>query len=132
MPFILDYYILAFVASCGVLQMAATYSRLRGLLFFKNLALNLAAAAVFTVGSFVWFFSSEPRNLPDSAGGLNGNQQVGLFVLASASAVIFSFIVSSIHPLQSRQTAGTDSRGLETLKQCSYMTAIGTTLQKLR
>ena len=81
MSFAFDYYVLVFIASCGVIQLAATYSHLKGILLIKNPRLNLLAGLFLAVGAFIWFFSSESRNLPDIAGGLDGNQQAGLFVI---------------------------------------------------
>ena len=84
MSFAADYVLFIFLASLGVVQLAALKNRLKGLYFIRIPLLNFVAALALVVGSFVWFFVSEPRNLPDTGGGLDGNQQA-MFSAAAAA-----------------------------------------------
>ena len=88
-----QYFLLVFVASCGVLQGVFTYRRVAGLQFFRNPALGYAFAAIAFVSAFVWFFSGGDRNtLPV----LEGGQQTGMFITGSAAAILFTLSLSSL------------------------------------
>ena len=86
--FALDFFVFAFIASLGVLQMVASYTALRGLLFIRVRSLAFFLGLATTVLGFLWFFLSEPRNLPDSNGGLDGNQIAGLYTLGAGASLI--------------------------------------------
>lgn len=131
MPFALDYLVLVFVASCGVLQLAASYSRLTGIYLFKTQALNLLAGLALTATPFAWFFISEPRNLPDTAGGLDANQQAALYVVGSLLGVVFTLLASSLRHLQLRPGDTATQPGLEALRHSSFHWAIRSTLGRL-
>jgi len=89
----IQYFLLVFVASCGVLQGVFMYRRIAGLQFFRNTVLGYAFAAIAFVGAFVWFFSGRDRNaLPV----VEGIQQTGLFIAGSAAAILFTFSLSSL------------------------------------
>lgn len=89
----IQYFLLVFVASCGVLQGVFTYRRVAGLQFFCSSALGYAFAAIAFVGAFVWFFSGGDRNtLPV----LEGSQQTGMFIAGSVAAILFTFSLSSL------------------------------------
>ena len=115
----LDYFLFALVASVGVLQLAAAYSRLYGLLFL-NRSLSAALGLALVVGAFIWFFASEPRNIPDTAGGLDGNQQAILFTAAVGVALVVTLLASS---LRHRSMVGSDeqAQGLEALRDANYL-----------
>ena len=49
------YLLTAFVASIGVIQLAAVSARLRGLWFLPNLKLTYALGGVLIIGAFIWF-----------------------------------------------------------------------------
>ena len=89
----IQYFLLVFVASCGVLQGVFTYRRVAGLQFFRSSALGYAFAAIAFVGAFVWFFFGDNRNtLPV----LEGSQQTGMFFAGSSAAILFTFTLSSL------------------------------------
>lgn len=114
-----DYFLLVFVASLGVLQIAGAYSRLYALLIFgRRFSVILGYAAV--VLGFTLFFTSEPRNVPDTARGLDGNQQALLFSAAALSALITTLLCSS---LRNWSTLGVDEpvRGIDALRRTSYL-----------
>ena len=131
MPFALDYLAFIFFASLGVVQLAALNNRLRGLYFVVTPILNLTFALVLVVGAFLWFFLSEPRNLPDTGGGLDGNRQAILSVIGSVSAVIFTLAVTSLRAAMSRQEKVSYMPGLEALKRSSYVSAVRGTFCRL-
>jgi hypothetical protein len=130
-PFALDYFLFVFVAACGVIQIAAAYSALRGLLFFRSRPLAALLGLLLVAFAFLWFFLSEPRNIPDTEGGLDGNQQAGLFAAAAASAIAFTLLLSSILNLPMGSIRRAYAPGLDALKETTYIKALISTLMKL-
>ena len=129
-PFALDYSILVFVAALGVVQMAAARSSLRGILFLPSRLGAFVAGLALTTLAFLWFFLSEPRNIPDTEGGLDGNQTAGYFAVAAGSAVILTLLLTS---LSNRCMGGVRSLepGLEAMRQTTYMRALAHALKHL-
>ena len=127
----LDYFLFVFLAALGVIQMAAAYNSLRGLLFFKPRPVAMVAGMAITAMAFVWFFASEPRNVPDTDGGLDGNQAAGLFALGAGLALLLTLIASSV----SNRSLGNGDRdfspGLDALRETTYIKALLTTVKKL-
>jgi len=117
-----QYFLLVFVASCGLLQGVFTYRRVSGLQFFRSPAMGYVLAALLFLGSFAWFFSSEERDIPPIV--VEGSQQTVLFLVASASAVFFTCFVSSLasrRRLPATCTPAHMDPGLEDLKQVTYV-----------
>ena len=122
--FSLDFFLFVFLAAMGVLQMVASYDNLRGLLFIRvrfpafGLGLGIAIAA------FLWFFLSEPRNLPDTEGGLDGNDAAGLFSLGSLAALLATFAISSLINRSLGRGTAHSTGGLDTLRETTYLRAL--------
>jgi hypothetical protein len=114
-----DYFLFVFAASLGVLQLTAAYSRLYGLLLF-NRALSSLLGLVAVVLAFTWFFASEPRNIPDTSSGLDGNQQAILFFAGALAALVTTLVASSLRHW-SMAGGGEHDRGLEALRRASYL-----------
>ena len=122
--FALDYFIMVFVASLGIMQTAASIGGLRGLLLFKNpmiarpLGIAIAAAAI------IWFFAVGERNINDYKGGLDSNEQGLLFFLAVAASGILTCALTSLW--NRRMTRGDDApiTGLSALKNATWLQAI--------
>lgn len=131
MPFTLDYLLLVFVASCGVLQIAVTYSNLKGLYLFKTPSLNVLSGLTLIVVPLVWFFVSEPRNLPDTNGGLDGNQQAFLFVTGSLLGIVFTFILTSLRQFDLRKIDHKEKHGLDALRHTTFLWALRSTLRDI-
>ncbi len=131
MSFEADYILFIFLASLGVVQLAALRNRLKGLYFIRIPLLNLALALALVSGSFLWFFFSEPRNLPDTGDGLDGNQQAMFSVAAAISAILFTLASTSL--LNLGIVNGDDKReaGLQALRRATYLSALRRTLAKL-
>ena len=131
MAFAADYVLFIFLASLGVVQLAALKNGLKGLYFIRIPLLNFVAALALVVGSFVWFFVSEPRNLPDTGGGLDGNQQAMFSVAAAVGAVLFTLATTSL--LNAGLGRGEDGRGtgLQALRRTNYFIALRRTMGRL-
>ena len=112
--------------------MVAAYSALRGILFIRSRRLAFLSGLVTTVLAFLWFFISEPRNVPDTDGGLNGNQMSGLFAVGAGMALALTLLLSSIR----NRTMGRDSRrtnnGLDALRETNYLNALSGTIKNMR
>ena len=126
-----DYFVFVFLAALGVLQMVAAHTGLRGLLFIRVRPLAFLAGLATTVASFIWFFLSEPRNISDTEGGLDGNQISGLFALAAGSALVLTLLLSSISNRSLGKSGQQLEPGLEALKDTTYLSALFSTLKSL-
>ena len=131
MPFAADYVLFIFLASLGVVQLAALKNRLKGLYFIRIPLLNFVTALVLVAGSFVWFFVSEPRNLPDTAGGLDGNQQAMFSVAAAVGAVLFTLAVTSLLNAGFGRGEELKGTGLQALRRTNYFIALRRTMGRL-
>lgn len=131
-PFALDYFVFVFIASIGVLQVVAAHQALEGILLIRNRSLAFVAGLAATALAFLWFFWSEPRNVPDTQDGLNGNEMALLFALATGSGLLVTLLTSSISNHRrfshgQRQPAP----GLDALKDTTYLDAVLVTLGKI-
>ena len=131
MSFEVDYVLFIFLASLGVVQLAALKNRLRALCFIRNPVLNLALALALVAGSFLWFFISEPRNLPDTGDGLDGNQQAMYSVAAAISAVLFTLAATSLINLGIGRGGDRQESGLQAMRHVTYFSALRRTLSRL-
>ena len=118
----LDYFLLCLAASFGVLQFAAAYSRLYGLLVFNRSFSAFLGFAVMTL-AFTWFFATEPRNIPDTGEGLDGNQQAILFSTAAATSLVIILFVTSLRnwSISNEESA---RNGIEVLRSTTYFKAL--------
>ena len=131
-PFFLDYFVFVFLAALGVLQVVAAYRSLQGILFIRSRLPAFLGGVGTTAFAFLWFFLSEPRNISDNEGGLDGNQMSGMFALAAGSALLLTLILSSIS--NHRKLGKTDQQfnsGLEALRETTYVNALLSTLGNL-
>ena len=72
--FAVDYFIMVFVASLGVMQTAASIGGLRGLLVFKNPLVARPLGIAIAIAAIAWFFVVAERNINDYEGGLDSNR----------------------------------------------------------
>jgi len=94
--FAVDYFIMVFVASLGVMQAAASVGGLRGLLVFKNPLIARTLGIAIAIAAIVWFFAVAERNINDYEGGLDSNQQGLLFFLAVAASGVLTCALTSL------------------------------------
>tara|TARA_B100000315_G_scaffold217799_2_gene218653 strand:+ start:274 stop:861 length:588 start_codon:yes stop_codon:yes gene_type:complete len=122
--FILDYCILVFLASSGVFQMVAALGGFRGLLYFRQRPVSILFGVVLMTGAVAWFFLSESRNVPDSAHGMNGNEQFGYFFAGAGAGLAFTLIVSSLRNWSLGVEKSDLPPGLDALRETSYLRAL--------
>jgi len=120
-----QYFIFVFIAAVGVLQLIATGTQLKGLLFFKRKALVYLFSFLAIGGSFGWFFGWDNRlDTVMRQTGLEGAQQFLYFCLAAFAALVFTLIVSSLLKAQWKGQPKGSSQGLDALKERSYFEAV--------
>ena len=130
-PFTLDYFIFVFIASLGVLQIVAAHATLRGLLFVRVRPVAFLIGLVITTLAFLWFFLSEPRNISEAEGGLDGNQMAGFFAVAAGSALLITLLVSSLVSRSMRGNGPQSTSGLDALRETTYVKALLGTLKDI-
>ena len=114
-------------AALGVLLLITAYHRLTGLLLMGRKS-SIAAGGLLVVVAFVWFFASEPRNVPDTGAGLDGNQQAVLFSIGSLAALA---VVLALSSLRNRSMKGqSEARGIDALREESYLRLIARKLRR--
>ena len=118
-----EYLLLVFSVCFGVVQVAAAYGGLRGLLFISSKRFSAVGGMGIIVGSLTWFFWDGGRNLPDTGGGIAGASQFGLFVLGGFLALLVTFVVTSFTNF-SRAPSGHTTDGLSSLKETTFGQAL--------
>lgn len=118
-----EYLLLVFFSCCGTVQVAAGYGNLRGLMFLNNRYLSSLSGMLLVIGSIIWFFRDGGRHIPDTDGGLAGNEQFMLFVLGSFLALLFTFLTTSI--INFRKSHYVDTiEGLPSLRHTTFVKAV--------
>ena len=121
--FATDYFILVFVASMGVIQIAASVGRLGGLLLVKAPLVARILGLALVVAPFIWFFASGERNINDYEGGLDANTQALFFFLGAFAGVGFTLLASSLINLRMTGPEPGPDTGLASLRHTTYLRA---------
>ena len=129
--FILDYYLLVLLSASGLFQIAAAYAGLRGLLIFHGRWQAWLLGAALMAGAFVWFFLSQSRNVPDTALGMNGNEQFAYFFAGSGTALALNLVLSSLRNWSLGAGATDIPVGLDGLRDANYARALWRTSRSL-
>lgn len=129
-PFV-DYSIFVFAAAVGVIQVAAALNGLRGLCFIPHLKASGVAGAGLTVAAYLWYILSAPRNLPDTAGGLSGNQAAWVFSASVAAALAFSLVGTSVVHWRSAPADAGGAPGIDALRRTTFARAILSTVRRV-
>jgi len=131
----LDYFLLVFIASFGVYQIASSHAKLKGLWFFRHPKVQYIFGVLVILGAFAWFYTDENRNWQHT---VEGAQQLLLFLAAILLAYVITAILASI--IQARAifrrenpTMGKQyEKGMETLKTTTVFGGILSSLRKQR
>lgn len=121
--FAIDYYLTVSMAATGVIQIAACFGGLGGLVFFRSCIVARVVGAILVVAPMVWFFASEPRNINDYDGGLDANEQAIFFVLGALTSLILTLVVSSLVNLRMNSQVE-PKNGLDALRNTTYARAV--------
>jgi hypothetical protein len=111
--------------------MAAAHAGFQGLVFFRQRLGSFLLGALFLAGAFAWFFLSESRNVPDTAHGMNGNEQFGYFFAGAGAGLAFTLLASSLRNWALGAGGPPPPPGLEALRQSNYIRALNRTLREL-
>ena len=118
-----EYLILTFLICCGVVQVAASYSELYRLMFFRGRRLSAVFGMGIMLSSLTWFFWDGGRNIPDTEDGIAGTAQFCLFLLGAFLALAFTFTVTSFTKSDGRAYHNTTD-GLPSLKEVTFFHAL--------
>jgi len=115
------YSCLVFIGVLGVLQAAAAYNGLQGLLFFKHKR-SAYLWTLFTTGSTLGVFFTWNYHSP--TGIIEGSQQAWMFTLSAFGSLLFTLAVSSLLKYRLRGPNGNFVRGLEALNHSNFVNAL--------
>jgi hypothetical protein len=115
------YRMLVFVAALGVIQGAAAYNDLRGLLFFRR-KLYAYIFGIITVGVPLGLFFR--WNYLFATGIIAGSQQTGMFVLSVLAAIVINLIISSLINIRYYPQSAAPTTGLEALRERTFFRII--------
>lgn len=150
LTFVGVYFLFIYLASLGVLQIAVSYSKLRGLSFFTRPTWGYIFGALLIVGGFCWFYivgNPHPEvaytisvgdlfrygfsnpNPPSTGLILGAGESVFFFLLAVGFALLTTIAISSIVKFRISTRAledknGEAPEGLEALKGMTFFQAI--------
>ena len=122
--FILDYYLLVLIASCGLFQIVGALHGYRGMTFSDNRFASTCIGAAALIGAFTWFFLSQDRNVPDSDLGMNGNEQFAYFFAGSGTGLAITLILTSLRQLKFGAQQRELPEGLDALKETTFLSLI--------
>ena len=124
-----DYVIWVFLAATGVIQIAAAHAGLTKLLFIRARPWAYALGFLLVVAGFAWFFREGARHVPDTAAGINGNEQAARFTLTCLAAGAFTMLVSSVLNFRPAEASPDVAEGLEALRPRTYVQALTASLK---
>jgi len=116
--FAVDYFSSVYVSALGTLIIVTSYYKLSGLMLLGR-SISITLGALLILVESYWFFTSKYRNVSDTAGGLDGNEQAFLFIAAAIAATFSLLVVSSMRnwpmKVESKLT------GLDRLRDSNYI-----------
>ena len=127
--FATDYFLLVFVASLGVIQLAASFRGLNGLLIFKSPLVARSLGVALAVAAFIFFFTTDERNLNDYEGGLDANTQALFFFLGVLAGGWVTFIGSSLVNMRMKGKDPSPDGGFDALQETNYVRALARSLE---
>lgn len=128
--FILDYYLLVLIASCGLFQIVGALHGYRGMTFSDNRFVSTFIGAAALIGAFTWFFLSEDRNVSDSDLGMNGNEQFAYFFAGSGTGLAITLILTSLRQLKFGAQQRELPEGLDALKETTFLSLISRLIRR--
>jgi len=114
--FALDYFLCCFIACVGVLQIATISSKLTYLSLFGKAVSRYLFGYGLLVSSATLFFLSGERNIDDSSGGLDANEQAVLFVVSAFCSFLVTGTICSLRVKAHRENRIHEKISLSTLK----------------
>ena len=118
-----EYLALVFTMCFGVIQISCSYSKIHGMLIFRDERLSVMLGTTIVSLVLIWFFWDGGRNIPDTDGGVAGFQQFTLFLIGSGAAFLLTSILVSIR-CRSKTLPLKKNKGLLSLGESSYIRAV--------
>ena len=113
------FFLYVFLFSTGVLQIAASYNRMRGLAFFSNVKAGYAFGVLFIVCGNLMFFLSGDRNV--IAPRLEGTQLLGWTFLGLICSLVMTLAIAYyINRRHIEDVDDAEVEGMEALNQQVY------------
>ena len=112
----LDYFLCSFIACVGVLQIATNSSKLTYLRLFGKVISGYFFGYSLLIFSAMLFFLSGERNIDDSSGGLDGNEQAILFVVSAFGSFLFTATICSFRSKPRQENNIPEKISLSSLK----------------
>lgn len=126
----IDYVFLVTVATCGVIQLAAAWSGLGGLLIVRHTWASYALGTVLIVGAWAWFVAIGDPAKPGDLAKIEGAEQFGLFLVGAAVGTLLTAIASSLTqwraPMRSDRSLEPSPEGLDALRDDVWLRRIAT------
>jgi hypothetical protein len=134
------YFLMAFLSSIGVLQIAVTHADINGLSFFKRPLVNYMFGALAIVGGVTLFYATGNRSaeplieIHDGVKWFFGERETLVaFMTGAFFGLLFTLLVSSI----CKKAIGNNqpevpSQGLDALKEITWLQAISSRFKKER
>ena len=126
----IDYVILVTVATCGVIQLAAAWSGLRGLLIARHARASYALGTALIVGAWAWFVAIGDPVKPGDLTKIEGAEQFGLFLAGAAAGTLLTALASSVTqwraPLRRDRSLEASPEGLDALRDDVWLRRIAT------
>ncbi len=119
----LDYFLLVFGSSLGVIQVAAALSGLNGLLFIRYKGLSVLIGLVLLAASLTWFVLVGDPEKPGDIYGVQGASQFGLFLAGAAAATLATALLASLFQVTQPQVP-TRGDGLDALRSATLVSAL--------
>jgi len=121
LPLAADYFIFVFISAIGAIQVGASYGKLRGIYLFRNIIITRIVGFLSVIVGIVWFYATKHRNINDTEGGIDANDQALWFFLGVTAALIFTFVITSIsHKKLSGKSQINFELGIQNLKHSTY------------
>jgi len=117
-----EYYGLVLLLSMAAIQAAASYSGLRGIVFFRNKAHSYIVSALVSLPCFIALLTWNWRN---PTGIIEGAQQFYIFMLSMVSGIGITIVLSSL--VNHRRFRGNQqplSDGFESLRGRTFFQAL--------
>ena len=92
----IDYFLMIFFSSIGIIQLAAISAQLTGIILIPYLTLAKSIATLLVILPIIWFFAKTNRNINDYAGGLDANDQAVLFLAGAILAMMNSPTIATL------------------------------------
>lgn len=85
--FCIDYYLACLLVSMAVVQIASRTTNQKTLMLLIGTKKVILFSILLILSALLLFFGTENRNINDTVGGLDANQQAFLFTLAVVSSI---------------------------------------------